>query len=127
MKVNGLDHINIRTQDLTASAQFYIDVFGLHAEPTPTLPPERALWLCDHNDKPIIHLFIGEEMRQGTTGPIHHVALDCSGMAEMCARLRARKLDLDIRDNPDQTFAQVFVPDPFGILWELIFHDEGKA
>ena len=127
MKINGLDHINIRTRDLDGSARFYVNVFGLTAETTPTLPRDRALWLCDHAGKPILHLFIGDANREGTTGPIHHVALDCSGFEDMCARLRAHDLKPDIRENPDQSFRQVFVADPFGVLWELIFHGEGQG
>jgi catechol 2,3-dioxygenase-like lactoylglutathione lyase family enzyme len=43
VKVNSLDHVNIRTHDVAASAQFYVQVLGLTARSGPApLPPDQV-------------------------------------------------------------------------------------
>ena len=70
MHVAALDHVNIRTDDVAASALFYVEVLGLEPRNTPTpLPPEQARWLFNHAGQPIIHLYRGEHT-PGSTGPI---------------------------------------------------------
>lgn len=123
VKVTGLDHVNIRTYDVPASAQFYADVLGLEPRSPPVaLPPEKSRWLCDTSGQAVIHLFNAEHT-QGSTGPIDHVALRCSGKAALIARLEARGLAYDVfQASPEHTL--LFTRDPHGVLLELNFHGE---
>lgn len=119
MRVNALDHVNIRTQDLAASARYYAELLGLEPRNGPApLPAEQVQWLYDHQGHAIIHLF-RFDCEPGPTGPIHHIALSCSGKDEMLARLKARGAEFDMREAGGLT--QIFTRDPHGILLELNF------
>lgn len=121
MRVNALDHVNIRTRDVVASAQFYADVLGLEPRNGPaSLPADQVRWLYDANDRAIIHLF-RHDCAPGSTGPIHHVALSCSGKEALLERLRARGAEYSLNEVPSIGLTQVFTYDPHGVLLELNF------
>lgn len=123
MHVVALDHVNIRTADVDASARFYAELLGLEPRATPMpLPPEKARWLFDHAGHPIIHLF-NAEIQPGSTGPIDHVALRCSGKAELIEKLRKRGLHYDVYEASAE-LTLIFVRDPHGVLLELNFTGE---
>lgn len=125
MRVNGLDHVNIRTEDISVAIRFYSELLGLTAgDVAAKLPPEKAQWLHDHNGKAIIHLFSAEGGKLGSTGPIHHIALNCSGKDEVLARLRARKAEFKVNEMAAMKLTQIFTKDPYGILLELNFIGE---
>lgn len=121
MRVNALDHVNIRTRDVAASARFYADLLSLepHNGPPP-LPPEQVQWLHDASGRPIIHLY-RHDCPPGSTGPIHHVALNCSGKEALLERLRARGAEYSLNEVPSIGLTQVFTYDPHGVLLELNF------
>ncbi len=124
MHVNRLDHINIRTTDTHASARFYTALLQLEARNGPApYPAEQVQWLYDHNGNAIIHLYRGDaESRQ--TGAIHHVALSCTGKAELLARAAQQGLEIATHERPDIGLSQIFIRDPHGILFELNFVNE---
>ncbi len=129
MKVNALDHINIITADLDSTASFYGDLFDLERRNAPPpLTRENAQWMFDDAGRAIIHInsvdcprTYEREVAPGPTGSIHHIALNCSGHAEMIARLDAR--DLAHQDNLVAAIGlrQIFTLDPNGVLLELNF------
>jgi catechol 2,3-dioxygenase-like lactoylglutathione lyase family enzyme len=129
MKVNALDHINIITADLDGSARFYGELFNLERRNAPPpLTPENAQWMFDDAGRAIIHInsvdcprTYEREVAPGPTGSIHHIALNCSGHAEMIARLDAR--GLAHQDNLVAAIGlrQIFTLDPNGVLLELNF------
>lgn len=124
MRVNALDHVNIRTRDVTASARFYAELLDLEMRNGPgPFAPEQVQWLCDHHGRAIIHLY-RFDCAPGPTGPIHHVALNCSGKAEMLERLRKRGLEFQMPGMSAGGPSQVFIRDPHGILLELNFFGE---
>jgi len=55
------------------------------------------------------------------TGPVHHVALDCSGFAAMEERLAALGLPYRTNHVAAVDLRQIFVRDPGGVLIELNF------
>jgi catechol 2,3-dioxygenase-like lactoylglutathione lyase family enzyme len=123
MRVAALDHVNIHTDDVPGTARFYAELLGLRpGNPPGSFPPEQAQWLFDTEGRAIIHLFRGDYTR-GSTGPIHHVALRCSGKAELLERLTRRGAKFDVHEaSPELTL--VFTRDPHGILLELNFFGE---
>jgi hypothetical protein len=60
----------------------------------------------------------------GPTGSIHHVALKCSGHAEMIARLDARRLVHQDNIVASIGLRQIFTMDPNGVLLELNFFED---
>lgn len=129
MKVNALDHVNIITGDLEGTAAFYAELFGLERRNAPPpLTPQTAQWMFDDAGRAIIHInsldcprTYARDVMSGPTGSIHHVALNCTGHADMVARLEAR--GLAHQDNLVAAIGlrQVFTMDPNGVLLELNF------
>jgi len=120
MQVKALDHVNIRSRDVPASARFYAETLGLEPRNGPgAYAPEQVQWLCDSSGHAIIHLY-GFDCAPGPTGPIHHVALSCSGKAQMLDRLKQRDIRFDLHE-ASPTLTQIFLRDPHGVLLELNF------
>jgi catechol 2,3-dioxygenase-like lactoylglutathione lyase family enzyme len=118
MSVHGINHINIRTTDIAASARFYVEVFDFEFRSIP-MGAGQANWLFDGNNRPIIHLR-DAEVDSGSTGSIDHVALDCEGQSTIVERLTSRGFEYSVFDlPPDRTL--VLVKDPHGVLLELNF------
>jgi catechol 2,3-dioxygenase-like lactoylglutathione lyase family enzyme len=129
MKVNALDHVNIITSDLDATAQFYAELLDLdRRDGPPPLTPDNAQWMYDDAGRAIMHInsldcprTYQREVTPGPTGSIHHVALNCSGYDEMMARLGARGLDHQVNLVASISLRQIFTMDPNGVLLELNF------
>jgi catechol 2,3-dioxygenase-like lactoylglutathione lyase family enzyme len=132
MKVEALDHVNIIAADLDGTARFYADVFGLERrDGPPPLTPATAQWMYDDAGRAIFHInsldcprTYAREVAPGTTGSIHHVALNCSGHDETIARLDARGLDRQTNLVESIGLRQIFTMDPNGVLLELNFFGE---
>jgi catechol 2,3-dioxygenase-like lactoylglutathione lyase family enzyme len=129
MKVNALDHVNIITADLDGTARFYEELLGLERRNGPApLTPDTAQWMHDDAGRAIIHInsedcprTYDRATRSGPTGALHHVALNCSGHAEMLARLDARGASYQCNTVTVIDLRQVFTMDPNGVLLELNF------
>ncbi|WP_066557260.1 VOC family protein [Croceicoccus bisphenolivorans] len=133
MRVETLDHVNIVTGDLAGTVSFYRDVLGLEQrDPPEPLQPDLVQWLCDAGGRPIFHLVDRARMDRkgpyanklgGQTGSVDHVALNCTGLEEMRARLDARGLDYRVGGVSGISLVQVFVRDPNNVLLELNFRE----
>jgi catechol 2,3-dioxygenase-like lactoylglutathione lyase family enzyme len=129
MHVNALDHINIITADLTATARFYADMFSLEVRNAPPpLTPEDAQWVHDGEGRAIIHInsltcprAYEREVTPGPTGSIHHVALNCSGYDGAVAKLEAQGMEFQCNLVAAIGLRQIFTMDPNGVLLELNF------
>lgn len=124
MAVENLDHVNIRTRDVPRSARFYAEVLGLDAAPSPNaMPGMQTQWLHDAGGHAVIH--VRElDCEPGQTGSIDHIALGCSDLAGMTARLTA--LDVPFDSYTGMTVAgmtQLFLKDPDGVVIELVFRE----
>ncbi len=130
MRVQSLDHVNIISEDLAGTAQFYADLLDLDARDGP--PPskrEDVIWMYDPEGRPILHLNragafapLGRKPKPGPdSNAVHHVALRCEGHPEMVARLNARGLEFAQQDIAAINLKQIFVVDPNGVLLELNF------
>lgn len=127
MRVNALDHINIQTLDLKTTVRFYADVLDLEAQdPPPPLDPKLVQWMFDAEGRAIFHLstpgsLLGENSIAigDDTGPVHHIALDCSDHDAMTARLDKMGLEYRLNHVKAIDLKQIFVRDPNGVLLEL--------
>ena len=129
MTVNGVDHINIRTGDVAATARFFAEALDLTPRPMPGIAdPAMGTWLVDSRGRAIVHVnnaaMFGETPFAGRTGALHHVALDCSDRAAMVARLERLGLDYGTNDVPHAGVRQLFVTEPNGVLLELNFRGD---
>jgi catechol 2,3-dioxygenase-like lactoylglutathione lyase family enzyme len=123
MHVSSLDHVNIRTRDLEASARFYADVLGFRVGVPPVaVTQNQARWLYDKSDRPIIHLRLFDT-EPGPTGPIDHVALRCGGKAEVLDHLKRVGAEFTVTER-SPTWTVIFARDPHGVMLELNFADE---
>jgi catechol 2,3-dioxygenase-like lactoylglutathione lyase family enzyme len=132
MRVNALDHVNIFTDDMPGSAKFYAELLDLDVRngPAPSRP-EQVQWVYDDQNRPIIHLnargapqAFQRDCPPGPTGPIHHVALSCSGKDEVESRLKARGVEFSLRGIESIGLTQIFTHDPNGVLLELNFYGD---
>ncbi len=133
MQVNGLDHINIVTEDLAGTARFYAELLDLEVrDGPPGLDPAKVQWAYDRQGRALIHLnatdafqpFAGRDARAlETTGALHHVAFNCTGHEAMVARLDARGMEYRRNLVPSIGLVQLFVIDPHGVLLELNFYE----
>ncbi|MFM5955441.1 MAG: VOC family protein [Novosphingobium sp.] len=130
MQVNWLDHVNIITDRLDETAEFYREFLNLERRNAPApLTPQNAQWMYDTSGKAALHLnsvdcprAFDRAVEPGAlTGAVHHVAFNCTGYDEMLHRVEARGL-------PHQTnlvevigLRQIFVSDPNNVLLELNF------
>ncbi len=128
MRVNALDHVNIQTLKLKETVRFYAEVLDLEArDPPPPLDPERVQWMYDGEGRAIFHLTTpGSIMGDGgrrelprETGPVHHVALNCSGHDAMVDRLTSLGFEHRLNHVTAIDLKQIFVRDPNGVLLEL--------
>jgi catechol 2,3-dioxygenase-like lactoylglutathione lyase family enzyme len=129
MRVNALDHVNIFTDDMAVTTRFYAELLDLDVRngPPPS-KPEEVQWVYDDQDRPIFHInsrgapqAFQRDCPSGPTGPIHHVALNCSGKHEVVRRLEARGAEFTVRGIPSIGLTQIFTFDPNGVLLELNF------
>lgn len=123
MPVTGLDHINIRTTDVAASAKFYVDLFDFELRRGPEVMGRRGSWLYDASGQPIIHFRVLETESQ-STGPIDHVALACRDKARILERLRANNIEFKIAEGLLPGVTQIVLRDPHGVSLELNFKGE---
>lgn len=130
MQVEALDHVNIITDRLDETAQWYADLLQLERrDAPPPLTPQTAQWMFDAQGRAIIHInsvdcarTYDREVTPGDlTGALHHVALRLTGYEEMKARLDARGADYQENLVEAISLRQIFTADPNNVLLELNF------
>lgn len=130
MQVNALDHVNIITDRLDETAEFYRVLLDLERrDGPPPLTPQNAQWMHDAAGRPILHInsvdcprTFDREVEPGSlTGAVHHIALNCSGYAEVVERIGALGLACQTNTVSSIGLRQIFVPDPNNVLLELNF------
>jgi len=133
MQVEALDHVNIITDRLDETADFYADILDLERrDAPPPLTPQNATWMFDAEDRAIIHInsvdcprAYDREVTPGElTGALHHVALRCSGYDSMIEKLDARGADYKLNLVSAINLRQIFTADPNNVLLELNFFGE---
>ena len=132
MRINGLFHVAIKTNDLDATRRFYRDVMGLAEAPRPDFGFPGAWLACAiPGGQAIFHIYAGGPALGPTgeaaagTAAIDHVSLACVGYHEFIASFRRFGLDWREFLVPGTSLWQLFVYDPSGVQLELTF--EGSA
>jgi catechol 2,3-dioxygenase-like lactoylglutathione lyase family enzyme len=128
MHVEAIDHVNIITEDLEATASFFAEVLGLdRRNGPPPLTPATAQWMFDAAGRAVVHINTSGAPRAydrdttagPSTGALHHVALRCVGYDAMIARLTERGVDHRPNLVASIGLRQIFVSEPNGVLLEL--------
>jgi catechol 2,3-dioxygenase-like lactoylglutathione lyase family enzyme len=142
MKINRLEHYNIRTTKFDETVKFYDEVLGMKCKRAPMAPPDfPASWIYDDSGTPVVHLTpvdpkspkesyaaiaskfrgVDPDATFHGSGAVDHVAFECEGFDEILGRLEAKKLAFARNEIPGANFRQLFVRDPNGITLELNF------
>ena len=130
MRVKRLDHVNIITDRLDDTARFYATLLDLERrDAPPPLTPDQAQWMCDDNGQAILHLnavhcprpFERTVEPGAPTGAIHHIALTCTGIADLIVRIEAMGREYQTHQIEAIGLTQVFTTDPNNVLLELNF------
>ena len=129
--VTALDHVNIQTRDVAATARFFSDVLDLAARPPfPGADAAQVMWMFDAEGRPLVHITLpgmtfAEDAKRPLrpdTGAFHHVAFECQDHAAMLARLVGLAIPYRQRDIDAIGLKQIFVTEPNGVLLELNFY-----
>lgn len=122
MRINRIDHFNIRTRDLDRLCEFYTKVLGLEiGERPPFDSPGVWLYAGGH---PILHVGVANDddaPKRDDTLPLDHIALETEGLADAVARLEKAGVEYRMFDVPGREMKQIFVRDPDGVALELNF------
>ena len=134
MKVEALDHINIRTGDVAGTVAFFEEILDMKATPPPGQDTiDMAAWILDDAGRAVIHVapvsapYPSDQdfpfRETDHSGPIHHVALRCQDADAV--RERLNRAGLGFRENRVDAInlSQIFVQERNGILLELNFQD----
>lgn len=125
MKIDMLNHINIRTLKMEETREFFCDVLGLEIGFRPPFD-EHGYWLYA-GDVAIVHLSPSAEDAPRRTVPdamgdgLDHVGLAASGYRDMLERLDRFGVAYDTRLVGGGRIAQIFIHDPNGVLVELAY------
>jgi len=127
MAVERLDHVNIRTDDIPGTVQFFADVLGLIPGPAPGRPPETHVWMLDQNGGALVHINAKRsddgEGAPGAIhqGAIHHIAFACTGYDDLLRELSRRGVERRETYSEDLGLRQVFFHEPNGTRIECGF------
>ena len=124
MPILDLHHVALKTRDLSASEQFYIEALGMEKVKRPDFDFPGA-WL--QMGQTMFHLMAGYAARGANgelydgSGAVDHLALKAQDFDLM--RDKFERLGIKYRENELKDFGiwQLFVNDPEGIVIELNF------
>lgn len=124
MPVAGLNHFNLRAPRalLEELRRFYVEAIGLEEGPRPPFR-SHGHWLYAQGHD-ILHLTESgpDEARIAHVATtFDHIALTCTDMEAMEARLRRHGIDYAVDHVPTTSRKQVFLRDPAGNGIELNF------
>ena len=125
MRVNRIDHFNIRTRDLDRLCEFYTQVLGLEVGDRPPFD-SPGVWLYA-GGHPILHVGVARDDNgdsdsgSDNTLPLDHIALETEGLADAVERLDRAGIAYRMVDVPGREMKQIFVRDPDGVAIELNF------
>lgn len=133
MQIGGIDHVNILTNDLDATADFYARVLGLTRGESPgTAMGFKGAWMYDARGHPLVHIGLkspdrdyGADHQPGAvTGAFHHVAFACRDYEAAVERLESAGVTFRGDGTVRNGVRQLFLTDPNNVNIELNFSGE---
>jgi catechol 2,3-dioxygenase-like lactoylglutathione lyase family enzyme len=138
MPLLEMEHFLVLTEDIETTKDFYEQALGLKAGFRPQLEfPGYWVYL---GDTPCIHiaerraydnylakLELPRSERSARTGPVDHIAFNCSGFDEQVARFEQLGIEFTRDTLTDIGLRQLFASDPNGIKIELNFRRGASA
>ncbi len=121
MRVTGMNHFTILTDDLDTTLAFYRDFLGLVPGPRPPFTFPGAWLYVEGGSDAILHVVAGRPRDVLVKGVIDHMAFSGSGLADTVARLKARGIAHELRRLPGYGTWQLFFDDPNQAKIEIDF------
>ncbi|MEX0347377.1 MAG: VOC family protein [Rhizobiaceae bacterium] len=112
MHIGKLDHVNIKTSNLSKMVKWYREVLDMPEGFRPPFPFPGA-WLYAGNDA-VVHLVGVDENPQSIDPKIEHFALTASGLADFVKKLGELGVDYDPVRVPGTDILQINIHDPDG-------------
>jgi catechol 2,3-dioxygenase-like lactoylglutathione lyase family enzyme len=134
MTINCLHHINIQTDKLEETRDFYERVLGLYVGARPDFGSPGYWLFAQGSDHPIVHLSErrgdGPDQMVDAGNRLDHVAFFGRDLEGTVAGLKKQRIPYDLR--PDRLYlgckmVQVFLKDPNGINVEMGFFPDTDA
>ncbi len=126
MKINYLDHVNIRTVNVAGLVEFYGAILKFEPGPRPDFPFDGAWLYC--GDRPVIHLVATADP---TGAPwnlrLEHFAFAAEGLSDFLAHLRQHGVAYRVGVAPGFGIQQVNFHDPDGNHLHVDFAPEEAA
>lgn len=123
MTVTLLDHINIVTDRLAETRDFFINVLGMEEGNRPDFKfPGHWLYV---GGRALVHLVgVDDARRASSEVALDHFAFAASDYDETLARLTGHGVDYVANDIADAGIRQLFIRDPNGVTIELNFRGD---
>ena len=130
MRVSGIDHVNILTNDLEATASFYEQVLGLTRSENDAIGLGfRGAWMRDATGCAIVHLVWKDPASEryhgydpgAATNAVHHIAFRCEGFEVTRDKLDGLGIEFRANDRKYGDVRQIFLTDPNAVNLELNF------
>jgi catechol 2,3-dioxygenase-like lactoylglutathione lyase family enzyme len=113
-----IDHINIATENLGKTRDFFVEVLGFEDGPRPDFGVQGH-WLYA-GGRAIIHLQLAPEPVVSSRGSaLNHAAFEVGDIDAMAARLDQHGIAYRMIQVPGSPVRQIFLEDPNGVLVEL--------
>jgi len=126
MSIKYLDHVNIRTTDLTSLQSFYEDVLGFQVGPRPDFPFPGAWLYC--GERPVVHLVgVADPPSPPNALSLEHFAFAAEGLAEFLGHLRQHRVAYRVVIVPTFNTRQVNFHDSMGNHLHVDFGPEEQA
>lgn len=119
-----LDHVTIRTRNLPATRDFFLEVFDLEERERPkAIQRIPGHWLYA-GDRPLIHLISshGQGIDRAAEA-IDHIGLRLEGYADFRAKLDRLGIRYSPMDLPELEERRLFFHTPGGPLLEAVFSE----
>ena len=128
MEVDTIDHVNVETDDVDRSAEFYREVIGLKEGPRPDFD-RPGFWMYA-GDKPVVHIIKTAQNNKMLTGSkdasISHFALQIKNLKNARDHLDSLGIKYRTLQVPGTEIGQLFIEDPEGVFIQLIHLHDGK-
>src|SRR4051812_673459 len=118
MSVRVVDHINIATEKLQETRDFFVDVLGLQEGFRPPFD-FPGYWLYA-GERAIVHMQTADRaVRPSKESALNHFAFEVDDLDSLLARLDQHGVRYRAVDVPGTKIRQAFLEDPNGVRVEL--------